>query len=99
MEQVSVPVRQFLVARRNRVVGSIMGHAERELFPDLPDEKCEAFRALVRDAVNGYHDSILDLVKAEDGVRNDEVVAVLERLERRLPRKPGVSPLQTGVDS
>jgi hypothetical protein len=96
---VGVPVREFLVARRNRALGSIMGHAERELFPDLPPEKCEAFRTLVRDSINGYHDSILDLVKAEDGVRNDEVVAVLERLERRLPRRAGVSPLQTGVDS
>lgn len=95
----SVPIRNFLVARRNRVVGSIMGHAERELFPEVSPEKQEAFRTLVRDSIASYHDSVLDLVKAEDGIHNEEVVEVLERLDRRLARQGRPVPLQTGVDS
>jgi len=71
-----------LVKRRNRALGAILGNAERDIFPHLPPAKQEAFRLLVRDAINGYHDSVLDLVQAEDGVRNEEVVAALDRLER-----------------
>lgn len=77
-----VPVRDFLVNRRNRALGSILGHAEREIFPKLKSPGLEeAFRTLVRDAINSYHDSVLDLVKAEDGVRNDLVIQKLEALE------------------
>jgi hypothetical protein len=82
----SVPIRDFLTNRRNRALGSILGHAEREIFPQLSTAKQETFRTLVRDAINSYHDSVLDLVKAEDGVRNEEVVAALERLEASVRR-------------
>ena len=34
--------------------------------------------------MNGYHDSVLDLVKAEDGIRNDAVIDVLEQLDRKI---------------
>lgn len=86
-----VPIRDFLKRRRDRAVGTVLGYAEREIFPHLPSEKREAFRRNVLDAMNGYHDSVLDLVKAEDGVRNDHVLEVLERLERRV--------IATGRDS
>ena len=77
-----VPIKDFLVNRRNRALGSILGHAERETFPKLDDELAEKFRTLVRDAVNSYHDSVLDLMKAEDSARNDVVIEKLEQLER-----------------
>lgn len=80
----SVPVRNFLKNRRDRAVGSILGWAERELFPSLSEEHRRAFRSVVLDAMNGYHDSVLDLVKAEDGTRNDVVIEMLERLDQRL---------------
>lgn len=79
----SVPVRDFLKRRRDRAVGSILGYAEREIFKDLSIEQREGFRRVVLDAANGYHDSVLDLVKAEDGTRNDEVIALLERIDRQ----------------
>jgi hypothetical protein len=83
--EMGVPVRDFLVNRRNRALGSILGHAEREIFPKLKDPALEdAFRTLVRDAISSYHDSVLDLVKAEDGIRNDVVVEQLGRLERAI---------------
>ena len=82
----SVPVRDFLKRRRDRAVGSILGYAEREIFRDLSVEQREKLRSVVLDALNGYHDSVLDLVKAEDGVRNDVVVEILERIEREVRR-------------
>lgn len=84
----SVPVRNFLTNRRNRAVGAIMGHLEREIFPGLTQGKQDDLRRTVRDALNGYHDAVLDLVKAEDDttVRNDEVVAAIERLHGAITR-------------
>lgn len=79
-----VPVRDFLKRRRDRAVGSILGYAEREIFKDLSIEQREGLRRVVLDAANGYHDSVLDLVKAEDGIRNDKVIELLESLDRKL---------------
>lgn len=77
-----VPIQDFLANRRNRALGSILGNAERGFFKKLTEQEQEAFRTVVRDAIYNYHDSVLDLVKAEDGVmRNEEVLEVLERLE------------------
>lgn len=80
----SVPVRDFLKNRRDRAVGSILGWSEREIFPSLTPAQREQLRRVVLDAANSYHDSVLDLVKAEDGVRNDHVVEAIERLESRI---------------
>jgi hypothetical protein len=80
----SVPVRDFLKRRRDRAVGSILGYAEREIFDALTIQQRESLRRVVLDSLNGYHDSVLDLVKAEDGVRNDVVIEMLERLERKM---------------
>jgi hypothetical protein len=83
---VGVPIKDFLKRRRDRAVGSILGYAEREIFKDLTPEQRAGLRSSVLDALNGYHDSVLDLVKAEDGVRNDYVVEVLEKVEAELRR-------------
>lgn len=87
-----VPIQDFLANRRNRCVGSILGNAERDFFDKLTPQQRDAFRQLVRDAVGSYHDSVLDLVRAEDGVmRNEEVLAALTRIERKVqPRSPVV---------
>ena len=79
-----VPVRDFLKRRRDRAVGTILGFAEREIFESLSERQREALRRTVLDAMNGYHDSVLDLVKAEDGVRTDVVIELLERVDRNL---------------
>lgn len=81
---VGVPVRNFLMNRRNRAVGSILGWAEVELKPQLSEQKWEQFRRVVLDATNSYHDVVLDLVKSEDGLRNEHLVELLERVDRRL---------------
>jgi hypothetical protein len=81
----SVPVRDFLKHRRDRALGTILGYLEREVFARLQPAERESVRRVVLDAINGYHDSVLDLVKAEDAssVRNEEVLRVLSSLERK----------------
>lgn len=86
-----VPVRDFLKRRRDRAVGSILGYAEREVFQSLSAEQRAGLRQVVLDAMNGYHDSVLDLVKAEDGVRNDRVIELLEQLDRHVRREVPVA--------
>jgi hypothetical protein len=81
----SVAVKDFLKARRDRALGSIMGFAEREIYPKLSTQEKAAFRNLVLDSLNSYHDSVLDLVKSENGtVRNEELIQMLERLDQHL---------------
>lgn len=81
----SVPVKNFLKARRDRALGSILGYAEREIFPRLSVTERASFRNLVLDSLNSYHDSALDLFKSEDGsLRNEEIFSLLERVERHL---------------
>jgi len=82
----SVPVRDFLKHRRDRALGMILGYLEREVFARLEGPERESVRRVVLDAINGYHDSVLDLVKAEDAtsVRNEEVLRVLTSVDRKL---------------
>lgn len=81
----SVSTQNFLRARRDRLVGTILGQAETSIKPLLSQDQWEAFRQQVQAAANSYHDTVLDLLKVEDGmVRNDEVVALLERVDGHL---------------
>jgi hypothetical protein len=65
-----------------------MGHAERELFDKLTPAEQTNFRKVVLESLNSYHDSALDLFKADTGtVRNDELFALLTRLEEALDRR------------
>lgn len=81
-----VPIKDFLKRRRDRAVGTILGFAEREIFDSLSEEQQQKLRRVVLDACNGYHDSVLDLVNADDSTRNDEVIALLERMDAKLDR-------------
>ena len=85
--RMSVPVRDFLKNRRDRALGSILGYSERSAWwQKMGKEDREALRRVVIDALNGYHDSVLDLVKAEDGnvARNEEVILLLERIDSKV---------------
>lgn len=93
----SVQVRSFLNARRNRAVGTIMGALDGRLRAEHRDE----VRRAVQEAVNSYHDCVLDLLRSEqDVIRNDEVVALLERVEAQLStaRRPGSNEAADRVD-
>ena len=85
----SIAVKDFLKARRDRALGSILGYAEREIFTRADEAERLAFRSVVIDALNSYHDSVLDLVKSDQGnVRNEELISLLERVENHLAKRP-----------
>jgi hypothetical protein len=84
-----ISIKEFLKSRRDRVLGSIMGHAERRFFPKLTREEQQAFRTCVMDALNSYHDTVLDLLKSDDPnvVRNDALIGLLQRVEAALDHR------------
>lgn len=87
MAKVSVPVKDYLKARRDRALGSILGHAEREFYSLLTPQQQQQMRQTTIDAINSYHDSVLDLVKSESGtLRNEEVLSLLSRVDQHLQR-------------
>lgn len=100
---VSISMRKFLKARRDRTVGAILGHIEEDYRGRMTDEEWETTRQVVIGAVNGYHDIALDLLRADDDtMRNDHVIEVLERVERHLAAgqalRAGVrGPVGTGI--
>jgi hypothetical protein len=81
-----VAIRDFLKARRDRALGTIMGFIEREMWDRLNQAERAALRAQVISALDSYHDSVLDLVKSDAGVRNEELLSLLERVDRHLSR-------------
>lgn len=87
----SVPVRNFLRARRDRALGSILGVLEDDLRGKVTKEEWEDIRGIVLDGVNGYHDAVLDLMKSEDdtSVRNDAIFDLLTDISNKLRRRSG----------
>lgn len=82
----SVPVRNFLKARRDRALGSILGVLEDDLRGKVTKAEWDDIRGTVLDGVNGYHDAVLDLMKSEDdsSVRNDEIFNLLTQISSQL---------------
>lgn len=89
----AISARTFVKARRDRAIGAILGQLESELSGKIsPDEWAEV-RAIVLEGMNSYHDSILDIMKSEDGSeRNDEIFALLTTINQqtRAPRPKAV---------
>ena len=82
----SVPVRNFLRARRDRALGSILGVLEEDLKGKITKAEWDDIRGTVLDGVNGYHDAVLDLMKSEDdtSVRNDAIFDLLTDISNQL---------------
>lgn len=69
--------------QRRRLVGSILGFAEEQLYPLVPTPVRAAFRAKVLASVGVYHDFVIDSFKAtipDDGSMNEAVVEALGRM-------------------
>lgn len=86
MSDGGVPVKDFLKARRDRALGSILGYMERSIYESLSLSDQRQVRKVVIDALNSYHDSVLDLLKSETGERNEEVLSLLSRLHSDVSR-------------
>lgn len=74
-------VRQLATEQRKRLVGSLMDHMEKRVYPYLPGEERTALRQKVLQSVGAYHDFILDCLKASinDGTTSNEAALELLR--------------------
>lgn len=77
-------VRQLCIEQRRRLVGNLMDHAERHLYPKLSPAEQRAYRDKVLQAVGSYHDVVLDMLKAAgpqpDVLVNEEALRLLRTI-------------------
>lgn len=57
-------MRRLMFEQRRRTVATILGHAEREVYCYLDPEEQKQFRRKVLDAVDSYHQLMLDILGA-----------------------------------
>lgn len=85
-------VRNLASENRNRLVGALMGHFEREVAPLLPANErsrhMRAYRARVQAHVGQYHDFVLDLISAvpDDGAFNEDAMVMLREVHAGVAR-------------
>lgn len=83
-------VRNLLGEQRKRMVGTLMGYLEREVYPQLNARQQRALRDKVLAATAPYHDACLDMLKASvnDGtVVNEEALRLISELNTRLAQE------------
>jgi hypothetical protein len=88
--------RALAVEQRKRLVGSLMDHLEKRVYPHLPVDERNALRTKVMQSVGAYHDFILDVLKASvsDGmVGNDAALEILQQIHA------GQAALRRDIDS
>ena len=74
------PVVETIGNQRRRLVATILGHAEREIYPSLTQEQQLAFRAKVLQSTSAFSDFVIDTVRAssQGGIWiNEDVVELL----------------------
>ena len=80
-------VRNLLIEQRKRLVGSIMLHAEKNMYSSMSVTQQRAFREKVLASVGTYHDTCLDILKASvnDGsVVNGEALELIRDMHQRM---------------
>ncbi len=80
------PIVGIVGEQRKRLVGAILGHAEREFYPDLTAEQQQAFRRKVLASASTFSDFVIDVVRGSaQGVWvNDEVVGLLAEINTQV---------------
>lgn len=73
------PVVAIVYEQRKRLIGAILGHAERELYPDLTEEQQRAFRQKVLTSAGAFSDFVIDVVRgvSQGAYVNDEAMRLL----------------------
>lgn len=66
--------KSLLGESRKRMVGSLMGYIEKEVYPHLNKQQQQDLRAKLLLSVGAYHDVCIDMIKASvaDGVITNE---------------------------
>lgn len=79
-------IRTLAGFQRRRLVATLMGILERELWPSLSEPERKAIRRQVLASVDAYHDFILDVCKVYESKRDDaslvnsEAIHLLRRI-------------------
>lgn len=77
-------VTALLTEQRGRLVASIMGHAERNLFPKMTEPEKKAFRLKVLESVGVFYDFCKDALRASAAISEAEGVVLNEDAMRML---------------
>lgn len=75
--------RSLAIEQRNRLVGTLLGYLEKEIYPALPQHKRKEIREKVLASTGVYHDFVLDCLRASTGVggvTNDEALRLLHAI-------------------
>lgn len=85
---------RLLVEQRKRLVASIMGYAERNVFDRLSVPEQKAFREKVLSAIDVYSDFVRDMIKVghAETLVNEETLRVIQLVhesQRRLEQSMG----------
>jgi hypothetical protein len=80
------PVVAIIGEQRKRLVGTILGHAEREFYADLTVEQQHAFRIKVLVAAGSFSDFLIDVVRgvSQGTWVNDEVIGLLAEINNQV---------------
>lgn len=82
----SVELNNLLSSQHRRLVATVMGHIEREVYPSLPVDARKDLREVVVRAAGVYHDAALDCLKAvspdESVITNERLYDLLEQINR-----------------
>lgn len=75
-------IQKLITRRRQRLVASILGHAERAFYPQLTAEQQRAFREKTLGSIDEFCDLMRDVLKvaSDDVVLNDHALELLENL-------------------
>ena len=82
--KMAISTQEYIKRRKDRAVASILGYSEREIYRFLSNDQKSEFRQTVLDSLGSFYDAILDFVRADDGIRNDAVFELLERIDKHL---------------
>jgi hypothetical protein len=83
----------LLSSQHRRLVATVMGHIEREVYPMLQPAQRRELRECVIRAAGTYHDTALDCLKAgstgEDStLRNERFYDLIEQIHRAVALPP-----------
>lgn len=75
-------IQKLITRRRQRLVASILGHAEREFYAQLTPAQQRAFREKTLASIDEFCDLMRDVLKvaSDDVVLNDHALELLESL-------------------
>lgn len=81
-------VTDLIGRQRRRLIATILGHCEREVYGDLTKAQQEKLREVVLTAVGTYSDFTLDCIRsANDGwVVNEDALRLLHRISEQTKR-------------